>query len=248
MQLRSDDEQFLNLLKGEKSIVLLTSGKADADTVSAMLAFYHLFKGAERKITLVVPEVVPLQCQNLSESSVIKSDLGPKNLIISLDTKGSPLSKISYSQEGGIFNLIIHPKERSFEIEKIRYSYEGDKFDAFIVFGVSKISDLEDLYTKNQKEFSQVPVVNFDYHAGNDRYGSINLVDESAEGMSEALFRKIVVWGLVPSREAATALLNGIAYKGENSAKSENGFAPKNVEQTRLREELLAKEREALIQ
>jgi len=248
MQLRTDDEQFLNLLKGEKSVVLLTSGKADADTVSAMLAFYHLFKGAERKITLVVPAAVPVQCQNLSESSVIKSDLGPKNLIISLDTKGSPLSKISYSQEGGIFNLIIHPKERSFEIEKIRYSYEGDKFDAFIVFGVSKISDLEDLYTRNQKEFSQAPIVNFDYHAGNDRYGSINLVDESASGMSEALFRKIIVWEGVPGKDAATALLNGMSYKGENSDKSENGLTPKSVEQTRSKEELLAKESEVLIQ
>lgn len=248
MQLRSDDEQFLDLLKGAKSIAAITNGKADADTVSAMLAFYHLFKSPDLKIILVVPEAVPLQCQNLSESSVIKSDLGPKNLIISLDTKGSPLSKISYSQEGSTFNLIIHPKERSFEIEKIRYSYEGDKFDAFIVFGVAKISDLENLYTSNQKEFSQIPVVNFDYHVGNERYGSINLVNESVQGMSEALFRKIVVWDLVPGREAATALLNGISYKGKSSAKSEDSFTPKSVEQTKSKEELLAKENEVLIQ
>lgn len=248
MQLKPDDEQLFNLLKGARSIALLTSGKADVDTVSSMLAFYHLFKSTDLKITLVVPEAVPLQCQNLPESSVIKSDLGPKNLIISLDTKGSPLSKISYSQEGGVFNLVIHPKERSFEIEKIRYSYEGDKFDAFIVFGVVRLSDLEDLHTKNQKEFSQVPVVNFDCHPGNERYGSINLIDESAQGMSEALFRKITVWGLIPGRDAATAILNGISYKGENSAKSENDLTPKSVEQIKSKEGFLAKESEALIQ
>lgn len=248
MQIRSDDEQFLSLLKGAKSIALLTSSTANADTVSAMLAFYHLFKDTERKITLVVPEAVPSSCQSLPESSVIKSDLGPKNLIISLDTKGSSLSKISYSQEGSIFNLTIHPKERSFEVEKIRYSYEGDKFDAFIIFGVSKISDLEDLYTKNQKEFSQIPIVSFDYHPGNEKYGSINLIDESVNSMSEALFRKIIVWGLVPGREAAAALLNGLSYKGENSIRSENDFTPKSIEQTSSKEGLLAKENEALIQ
>ena len=248
MQIRSDDEQLLNLLKEAKSIALLTSPMANADTVSAMLAFYHLFKNTERKIAIVVPEAVPPQCQNLPESSVIRSDLGPKNLVISLDTRGSSLSKISYSQEGGIFNLTIHPKERSFEIEKIRYSYEGDKFDAFIVFGVLKISDLGNLYTKNQKEFSQIPIVSLDYHSGNEKYGSINLVDESANGMSEVLFRKIIVWGLVPGREAAEALLNGISYKEENSARSENDFTPKTIEKTSSKEEHLAKENEALIQ
>ena len=101
---------------------------------------------------------------------------------------------------------------------------------------------------KNQKEFSQIPVVNFDCHTGNEKYGSINLIDESANGMSEALFRKIIVWGLVPGREAAEALLNGIAYKGENSARSESDFTSKSAEKTSSKEELLAKEREALIQ
>ena len=50
MQVKSDDGQLLSLIREAKSLALITDSQADADTVSAMLAFYHLFKSETLKI------------------------------------------------------------------------------------------------------------------------------------------------------------------------------------------------------
>ena len=248
MQVKSDDGQLLSLIREAKSLALITDSQADADTVSAMLAFYHLFNSETLKIVLVVPEAVPPECQRLPESSVIRNDLGPKDLVINLDTRGSPLDKIAYSQEGPVFSLVIHPKERAFEIERIRYSYEGSQFDAFILCSVLKLSDLGDLYTKNQKEFSQTTIVDLDFRRRNERYGSLNIIDDSSSGLSEALFKKLMVWSIVPSQNCAAALLTGLASKSNELAPKEGTILRSEVLEPKTKEELIASGGEALIQ
>ena len=189
MQVKSESDQVLSMIKSSKSLALITDRQANCDTVASMLAFYHSFKSEEAKVSVIVPEEVPSGCQGLPESSVITNDLGPKNLVVSLDTAGMPLTKISYSQEGPIFNLIIHPKERSFEVERIRYSYEGTNFDTIVLFSVLRLSDLGDLYSKNQKEFSAIPLINFDYRAENERYGSVNEISDGGS-LCETIYQK----------------------------------------------------------
>lgn len=247
MQVKSESDQVLQVIKNSKSLALITDRRANVDTVAAMLAFYHSFKSEDVKVSVIVPEEVPSECQNLPESSVITNNLGPKNLIISLDTAGMPLTKISYSQEGPVFNLVIHPKERSFEVERIRYSYEGTNFDTLVLFSVLRLSDLGDLYSKNQKELSSVPLINFDYRTENERYGSVNEVGDGGS-LCGMIYQKFVYWKMMPNRSAAICLLKGLSLerdvpvsKGPQSEK----FGPETVS---AGESLLAKEKEALIQ
>lgn len=214
MQINVSDESFLKVVKESLSLALITDSHATADVVSAMLAFYHLFRSDSLKIRVVVPESVPASCQSLPESSVVKSDLGPKNLLVSLDTHGSSLEKLSYYQEGATFNLVIHPRERSFEIADIKYAYQGEKFDAFIIFSVLRLADLGDLYLKNEREFRETPLLNIDNRSQNERYGSINLIDASAESLCLFLFKKLASWQLVPSFASASCLLSGLSEKG----------------------------------
>lgn len=246
MEVKSVDTQLLNLVKESKSVALLTHSKASSDEVSGMLAFYHTFKKIGPKIRIVVPETVPLVCHSIPESSIIVNDLGPKNLVISLDTKGSALSKISYYQESSTFNLVIHPKDRSFEVENIKYSYEGDRFDLFIIFGVRKISDLGEIYSKNSSEFSGSNVVNLDFHYDNEKYGALNIIDTEASSISELIFKRLLSWGVYPSREAAIALLTGLTLK-EVTASTDN-ILNKNDYKATLNEAFLAKSNGVLIQ
>lgn len=247
MLVRPEDTHFLDLMKEAKSVALLTGPAADAEAVCAMMAFYHLFKSSQTKILVVVPEAVPAFCQDLPESAAITHDLGPKNLIVSLETKNSPIAKITYLQEGTVFKLVIHPQERSFQVENIRYSYEGSRFDLFILFSVLRLTDLGDLYSKNEREFSRTPLVNFDFRPANEKYGSINFIDETSRGLSEALFKRLVSWNLVPNPAAAASLLKGLSGLLAATLPEKREVSPPD---NRLveRDKFLAKGEETLIQ
>ena len=144
MQIKPQPQQVLEVVNESKNICLITDNLAGTDEVSAMLAFYHLFKKF-KKLRLVVPEEVPVSCHHLPESSVIEKDLGGRELAINFDTNGVELEKLSYSLDGRTFKMILHPQRRSFEIERVSYEYLGHNFDLFIFFGVSHLANLVSL-------------------------------------------------------------------------------------------------------
>jgi len=211
MKVSADSKAALKAIKDAKSVGLLVPPGATVDTVSASLALYHLFFSGERKVTPIVPGQIPKEVLALPASAAIRSDFGPKKLVVTLNTSRTPIEKVSYRAEEGKFQLVIHPLERTFSVEDVEYSYEGLDFDLLIILGVQKISDLGELYQKNKAEFSKTTIINMDVSPSNENYGQINIVDPSRSCLSELIFRQLLAWEMVPSKEAARCLLTGLA-------------------------------------
>lgn len=210
MQIKPEPQQVLSLINESKNICLIADGLATADSVSAMLAFYHLFKKF-KKIRLVVPEEVPSLCHRLPESSVIEKDLGPKNLMVNFDTNGVPLEKMTYFLEGKTFKMILHPKNRSFNVDRVSYEYQGFNFDLFVFFGVNRLVNLAPLFNYDFSEISAHSSINFDIQEGNEMFGLINAVDAKASSICEMFFKMIGSWQLNFDHEVALCLLNGLS-------------------------------------
>ncbi|MCL5003828.1 MAG: hypothetical protein M1352_01000 [Patescibacteria group bacterium] len=209
MQIQAEPQQALRVINDAKSLALITGWEPSVDSVAAMLAFYHLFKGF-KKIRAVVPEKVPEACYPLPESSVITHDLGPKKFAINLDTNGVQLEKVSYLLEGRTFRLILHPQTRSFEAERVSYEYLGYNYDLFIFFGLPKLSEVAPLFNYDLSEIYRNSSLNFDVRLENELFASINLVDTSLSTVCELLFKMINFWQLKLSREVSRCLLEGL--------------------------------------
>ena len=213
MKVSSDSKTALKTIQDAKSVGLLVSEGANADAVVAAMALYHLLSltSGPKKVVPIVPGKIPSEAQALPSSTVIKQSLGPKNLVVTLDTNKTPVEKVSYRSEGEKFQLVIHPVSRSFEVENIEYSYEGLNFDLLITLGVRKLADLGEIYEKNRVEFEKAVIINMDVSSQNENYGQINIVDPSLASVSELIFHQLLAWELVPSKEVAQCLLTGFA-------------------------------------
>ena len=164
MKVSSDSKTALKTIQDAKGVGLLVSKDTNADAVAAAMALYHLLSLTckAEKVVPIVPGKIPQEAQALPSSIEIKHNLGPKNLVVTLDTNQTPVEKVSYRSEGDKFQLVIHPVARSFEVENIGYSYEGLNFDLLITLGVKKLTDLGELYEKNRAEFDKAVTINLD--------------------------------------------------------------------------------------
>jgi nanoRNase/pAp phosphatase (c-di-AMP/oligoRNAs hydrolase) len=211
MQISPQPQQALDVINESQSLCLITDSGGSVDSVSAMLAFYHLFK-KYKKIRIVVPEEVPPHCHSLPESSIIERTLGPKKLSINLDTNGVVLEKVSYLMEGRTFKMILHPQTRSFEVERVSYEYLGFSFDLFMFFGVENLGRVGPLFNYDFSEVYKNASINFDTRASNESFGSINIIDSGGPSICEILFKMIGYWKLNFDRDVSLCLLNGLAH------------------------------------
>jgi len=230
MQINPQPQQALDVINESRSICLITDGSGSVDSVSAMLAFYHLFK-KYKKLRLVVPEEVPSPCHSLPESSVIERDLGPRKLSINLDTNGVVLEKVSYLMEGKTFKMILHPQTRSFDVERVSYEYLGFSFDLFVFFGVEGLGKVAPLFNYDFGEVYKNTSINFDVKAGNESFGSINLVDAESSSICEMLFKMLGYWKLNFDRDVSLCLLNGLAHFQSSTPKELNSVFQKDAEE-----------------
>ncbi len=209
MQISFEPQQALRVINDAKSMAVIVSAAASADAVSAMLAFYHTFKDF-KKIRLVVPEAVPDVCFNLPESSRVEKDLGPKKLGINLDTNGVALEKITYSMEGKTFKLVLHPERRAFEVERISYENLGFSYDLFVFFGLKNIGQAAPLFNYDLAEVYKNNSLNFDVGLANEKFASVNLVDEEANSICDHFFKMLGCWKIKFTREVSLCLLTGL--------------------------------------
>lgn len=86
---------------------------------------------------------------------------------------------------------------------------ENREIDLVISFDCSDARYIRGLVERIPK---RPVVINIDHHATNSLYGDINMVDVHAPATCEVVHQFYVVNGIIPSKEAATNLLCGIAF------------------------------------
>lgn len=210
MRISMTNQQVRDLIYNAKSIALIVNPQKGMDAFCSLLSLFHVLANLEKKVAPIFPGQFSPPFNSLPGSENIKPDFGPKDLVISLDYEGSPIEKISYSNEDYTFHLVVHPKERTFDVNKIRYSYSGTRFDAILTLGIANPAELGDFYQKNQTEFSLSPIINLDLDEKNTNYGQLNIVDSNAQSLCELVFYLLANLRLKPNKEAIECLLLGL--------------------------------------
>lgn len=151
---------------------------------------------------------------NKAKNILVNCHRGPD-----LDSVGSALS-MSYVLKNLDKNVtVICPSEKIYEdldflkgydniLKKVRFNNFGfDKYDLFLSLDSSTwsmVSGVEGL------KIPDIKIIAIDHHHTNDKYGNINLVDESRSSVAELLYLVYEDWEVKVDKDISTALLTGI--------------------------------------
>ncbi|HVE80918.1 MAG TPA: DHH family phosphoesterase [Candidatus Dormibacteraeota bacterium] len=204
-------QQTSEAIRQSESILIITGQHPSVDQVSAAVALARVLRKLEKKTTVLVSDQLPAGSRFLSTSVVERQLSGLRDFIVQVDLGRSEVDKLKYTIEDNRLNVHITPFSGGFKPEDVSYTYGDYQFDIVIALGVSSYSRLERQYQQNPELFKSIPLVNIDYHRGNENFGAINLVEPAAASLSElivALAESLQTGSI--DQEIATALLAGI--------------------------------------
>ncbi len=206
---QNEQLQLQQAISSAKEILIITPGKPPIDTMAASLALYLSLPNLGKQVSVVSPEPMTVDVGSLVGIDKVKSSLGNKNFIISLDYTEGSIEKVSYNIEGNKFNLVIEPRPGfSFSKDKVDYNYSGTNADLFIVVGVARLASIGKFM--QYVTSSGKSIINIDNHRDNERFGKINLVYPGSGSVSEIVTSLLKQLGLPVDGDTATNLFSGL--------------------------------------
>lgn len=202
--------------KGKSGVIIIPKNP----TIDAIAASTALYLGL-----IKIGKNVSLACSSQIQSELIASDKFKNiittegdSLMISFPYKEGAIDKIDYNIQGEFFNLIITPRQGYSRLNpnQVRYSYTGGTIDFFIVIDSPTLSNLGEIYTENQNQFTGKDIINIDRHLTNSYFGTVNFIDKTISSISELIIKILKHLDIEFDKDMATNLYVGIVHSTNN--------------------------------
>lgn len=204
--------QIIELLKEAKNIAIVPSKVAGVDAFAAGVGLYLMLKELNKDVTLVYPGAKPDEFTDLNDIN-ITSNVGQRELVVSVDYSGTEASKVHYSTVDDILYLTVSPVGKEFDLSKIKSEIKGYNFDLIITIGAQIPDDFGQTFRELEGEFLKADILNLDNTDRNQRFGTINVIDSNEDSLSLLVLNKASDWELKINSRAAEALLKGISRR-----------------------------------
>ncbi len=205
----TDYAQLQKLFQDSHHVLITFPYQDNGEAVSTALALKTFLEKQSKQVDIVSDGfVVPKNLNFLQGSDQIKSSLTHlQKFIIKVDISQAKVDSISYDIKDGQLSINITPRQGTINKDNLRTAQSSFKYDLIIAIRASDLSALGGIFLNNTDLFYRTPVVNIDTHPGNEHYGQINLVDITASGCGEIIYRflKQTPGSITP--EIATQLL-----------------------------------------
>lgn len=208
----SPKQQIVELIKKSENILLISHSKPSGDSVGSLLALKRVLADIGKKSSVVVSDHVPSSLAFLPDISDIKKNVdGSNDLVLKVNIENVGIEKISTNTDGKTLDIILTPESGKLEPGSIIVESGKPAYDAIIVLDTPDVDKIDKIYDEHTELFFETPVVNIDHHAGNEYFGTINLVDLTATSTAEILVALFEALGKPkPDEDTATLLLAGI--------------------------------------
>lgn len=153
------DNSFKNLIDSAQEVLILLPSKPFTDQVAGGLALYLSLVATGKTVSISCPAPMITEFSRLIGVDKISSDLGNKNLVISLKNyDANSVDKVSYDIIEGQFKLTISPKagQKSPTKEQLDINYSGASGDLVILIGGANDSHFPAL---TKEEFKSAKLV-----------------------------------------------------------------------------------------
>lgn len=213
----SPKQQTVELVKKAKRILVLGHKKPNGDMLGSLLALQQGLKNLDKTVEVIVSDNIPKNFNFLPHLSEIKSELKiTEGKILRIDTEKFPVSGLKYQKTETSLDIILD-SEKNLKFAFVEIINGDPKPDLIIVLDTAAVEKIDAVYDKETQMFFEVPVVNIDHHAGNEYFGTVNLVDLTATSTAEILVSLFEALGIkINTPEVATNLLTGIIVDTES--------------------------------
>ena len=217
------EHQLKELFEKSTSVLILVPENADGDAFGAAVGLAHFLEKEEKSVTLAGSGVTPIQ-ERFSflalPKNITDSISGVREFILSFNTTRNNIVSVRTERGANEYNIFITPEKGSIDPRDFSFIPAKFSFDLDVVVGAPDKESLGALSEENPDIFYEVPVVNIDHHAENDRFGQVNLIEITASSSSEIvanLLEKIDANRL--DEHVASPLLAGIVFATESFQK-----------------------------
>jgi len=213
----SPKQQTINEIKKAKNILVLGQKNPDGDSLGSIVALKQALTKLDKAVTSVVSGEIDPSYYFLPKIDDLKRDYNNNpGKVIKIDTNQIPVKGMRWQKEEGFLKIYLE-SEKNLKFEFIEIENGPTRPDLIIVVGTPDVEKIDLIYDKNTELFFETPIINIDYHPGNEYYGSINLVDLTASSTAEILVSLFEALGLkVEDGDTATNLLAGIIYNTQS--------------------------------
>lgn len=209
-------------LASAKQILVLLPQNPSVDSVAAALALHLALTKKGLSATIGCSTEMTVQFNRLFGVDKIKPRIGNQNLVITFNYPEDSLEKVAYDKDPASqkFHLTIEPKAgmQPLDVSQVEYSYTGSSADVIFVVGSRNLEDLGELYQQEKTllDNKEKTLVNLSHLDKNSQFGTVNLYDPTATGVSEIMLSVIKALELPLEPDTATNLLAGIEAATQN--------------------------------
>lgn len=191
------------------TILVTLPASPSQDVVAAALALYLSLKSYGKSTSVLAGTAPVVRDSRLVGLDKVTSEVGGKNLVLTINAPEDAVEKVTSNTEGGHLNLIIIPKAGGPPLTQtdIGFSYTGAAADLIIVVGASTLADIGPLAEQEHELFSQTPLINLSNKTGT--FGAVNLTD-TASSNSELVAAMLEELKLPLDIDIASNLMRGI--------------------------------------
>jgi bifunctional oligoribonuclease and PAP phosphatase NrnA len=224
----SPKQQSVEQIKKASRILIIGHKNPSGDFLGSALALQKALTEIGKSAEVAISDPVPDIFMFLPFIDQIKTDFSQNTgKILRINTNKVPVKSVKFQKDEGTLDFILEA-DKNLKFEFIEIINGEPKPDLIVVLNTSDVEKIDAIYDKNTELFFEVPVINIDHHAGNDYFGTVNLVDLTATSTAEILVSLMEALGIkIADVDSATLLLAGIIAE-TGSFRSQN-TTPKSL-------------------
>ena len=210
---------FKELFNQADSVLVIYAPDALRDHLFAATALYKTFQQlGNKEIALLSSEDLSAAEPDIVYLAETKTDVGHKNLCISLDYSAESVEKITsvVDEDAKKLHLTIKPKKGVHPLlkENITFSYTGAEADMIILVGVDDLESLEQLYVGYENLYQNTALISINSYETS--FGNLKLDILGSSCVSEYVATLLRDLNYQIDFEVATNLLAGIDEETDN--------------------------------
>jgi len=208
----SPKQQVVDIIKKSENILLISHSRPGGDSVGSLLALKRVLNELGKKSSVIISDAIPSSLTFLPDVADIQNKPdGSNDLVLKVNIENIGIDKISTNTDGKTLDIVLTPQNGKLESDCVKIESGKPAYDAIIVLDTPDVDKIDKIYDEHTELFFETPVVNIDHHAGNEYFGTINLVDLTATSTAEILVAIFEALGKPkPDEDTATLLLAGI--------------------------------------
>lgn len=213
-------EEIKQTIDQAKNIYIIPQQNNESESIVCALALFYTLKELNKNVNLLIDNLSP-KFNFLVPSLDFVSY--PRNLVISIPKKSGDISQVYYEKGEETLKIHLTLDKGVIKKEDVSFYFTEAKPDLIITLGVQSFKKqlLERL--DSFAFLMESPILNIDNKQENEKFGKINLIEESS--LSEIIINliKSINESLI-NKDAATCLLAGLINYSENFTSQKTSY------------------------